>query len=138
MRFVLDASIALCWCFRDESQSVADQAANLLLEAGQAVCPAIWWFEVRNAMLAGIRRDRASEAEVRAFLSDLPLLKIAIESLPDDSEIFALAQRHNLTFYDAAYLELARREKIPLATLDRALARAAEAEGVQLVGVSSA
>jgi predicted nucleic acid-binding protein len=73
---------------------------------------------------------------VRAFLSNLSLLKIAIESLPDDNEIFALAQRYNLTFYDVAYLELARREKIPLATLDRALARAASAEGVQLLGAS--
>ncbi|MBS0530649.1 MAG: type II toxin-antitoxin system VapC family toxin [Proteobacteria bacterium] len=134
MRFVLDASITLCWCFRDENQSVADQAAQLLLEAGQALCPAIWWFEVRNAMLAGIKRNRASEADVRAFLSDLPFLKIDVEGLPGDSEIFALASRHNLTFYDAAYLELARREKIALATLDRALARAAAAEGVALIG----
>lgn len=138
MRFVLDASITLCWCFKDESQSIADQAAELLLGMGQALSPAIWWFEVRNAMLAGIRRNRASETEVNAFLSDLRLLKITIDALPDDAEVFAIARRNGITFYDAAYLQLAKREKISLATLDRAMARAAEAEGVPLIGASPA
>lgn len=135
MRFVLDASVTLCWCFKDESQQpAADHAAELLLGKGRALSPTIWWFEIRNAMLSGIRRNRVSEADVGSFLSDLSQLNLAVEDLPDDSDVFVLARRHNLTFYDAAYLELARREKIALATLDHALARAASAEGVPLIG----
>lgn len=96
--------------------------------------PAIWWFEIRNAMTTGLRRKRVTDQAVGSFLSDLLLLRIALDPIPADAELFALAERHRLTFYDAAYLELARREDCPLATLDDALARAAATEGVALIG----
>ena len=134
MRLVLDASVTLCWCFKDESHPIAERAAALMLEDSSAIMPAIWWFEIRNAMTTGLRRKRVTDQAVGSFLSDLLLLRIALDPIPADAELFALAERHRLTFYDAAYLELARREDCPLATIDDALARAAATEGVALIG----
>ena len=134
MRFVLDASVTLCWCFEDEQSPVADQAFSLLRSDGEALVPILWWFEVRNVAMRGIRQKRVSQAEVTAFFLSLAVTPVALDELPNEIAVFHLAQRHNLTFYDAAYLELARRESIPLATLDQALARAAIAEGVPLIG----
>ncbi len=83
----------------------------------------------------GIRRGRVKAEAADEVLSRIARIRISIAPLPDAADrIFALAQRHRLTFYDAAYLELAQREGIELATLDAALIRAAAAEGVMLVG----
>jgi predicted nucleic acid-binding protein len=134
MRFVLDASASLCWCFRDEQSSLADHGFALLLGGAEAIVPALWWFEIRNGVTLGLRKKRIDENEVAAFFGRLSEMLIFIAPLPATSDVFALAQRHNLTFYDAAYLELARRENVALATLDQALARAAVAEQVPLIG----
>lgn len=135
MRMVLDASVAMSWALHDETDARADAALAVLAPNGAAAtAPALWWFEVRNALLQSVRRNRLTEVELKAFL--LRLREIPIEIGPPSGEdaIFLLAQRHRLTFYDAAYLELALREKAPLATLDDALARAAVTEGVALIG----
>ena len=133
MRFVLDASVAMSWCFREY-----DPRANVAIEhfhaGAQTIAPLHWWFEVRNVAMRGIRQKRVSQAEVTAFFLSLAVTPVALDELPNEIAVFHLAQRHNLTFYDAAYLELARRESIPLATLDQALARAATDEGVPLIG----
>ena len=134
MRFVLDASVTLCWCFEDEQSPVADRAFSLLRSDGEALVPILWWFEIRNGVMLGIRKKRISQNERAAFFARLSEMLIYIAPLPQSSAAFDLAQRHRLTFYDAAYLELAQRETIPLATLDQALARAAIAEGVPLIG----
>jgi predicted nucleic acid-binding protein len=132
MPFVLDASTAVSWNFPDEDHSAA-QAAWQRLRQDDALVPTHWWFEVRNVMLIGERRKRITQDQTGTFLARLSRLRIAEAPRPDDAGIFALARRHRLTFYDAAYLELARREQLALVTLDDDLAVAARAEGVKLV-----
>jgi predicted nucleic acid-binding protein len=95
--------------------------------------PALWWFEIRNSATMGVRRKLVDRLEVATFLKRLELMVIEIVDLPNSNVVFDLALRHNLTFYDAAYLELAQRESIALATLDHALVRAATSEGVALI-----
>ena len=82
----------------------------------------------------GERRNRVTEQHVTSFLHRLERFTIDIAPLPDRPTVLALARKHHLTFYDAAYLELAHRENIPLATLDDDLAAAARAEGIRLIG----
>jgi predicted nucleic acid-binding protein len=96
--------------------------------------PALWWFEVRNALAVNERRGRLGEADTAAFLRALARLSIGFDRSPDEAALLALARRHRLTVYDAAYLELAQREGLPLATLDAALRDAAAASGVALLG----
>ncbi len=98
--------------------------------------PGIWWFEIRNTALLGIRRNRITEIRVHEFLNRLGSMTIDIILPDEDGRIFVLAQRHRLTFYEAAYLNLALRERAPLAPLDHNLAGAAAAEGVALIGPS--
>jgi predicted nucleic acid-binding protein len=133
MSVVLDSSIVGCWCFPDETSSVAD-AAMLEVAAHEAVVPAVWWFEVRNLLLAGERVGRMNPAGTAGFLADLDALAIRIDRAPEGEVVLALARAHRLTSCDAAYLELAGRLDAPLATLDRKLAAAARAAGVALVG----
>jgi predicted nucleic acid-binding protein len=132
MPFVLDASTTVSWSFPDEDHSTA-RAAWQRLRQDEALVPPHWWFEVRNVMLIGERRKRVSHNQTDYFLARLSRLHIAEAPRPDDASIFVLARRHHLTFYDAAYLELAQREEIALATLDDDLMAAARADGVALV-----
>jgi predicted nucleic acid-binding protein len=134
MRFVLDASVAAAWCFHDEQDARADAAFALMQSEASALVPPLWWFEVRNAGLLGVRQKRITENEMTTFFSRLARMLIDIAELQEETPVFALAQRHRLSFYDAAYLELAQRQDIALATLDQALARAAVAENVALIG----
>ena len=134
MRFVLDASVAAAWCFHDEQDARADAAFALMQRDASALVPPLWWFEVRNAGLLGVRRKRITENQMTTFFSRLARMLIDIAELQEETPVFALAQRHRLSFYDAAYLELAQRQDIALATLDQALARAAVAENVALIG----
>ena len=92
-----------------------------------------WWFEVRNVLLHGERKDRITEEYSAQFLHRLEKFAIQQVSLPNQFAVFALARRHRLTFYDAAYLELAQREGLTLATLDDEVAIAARAQGVALI-----
>lgn len=133
MRFVVDASIAASWCFDDEDDPVANKAFQLLEARAEAIAPALFWFELRNVALVGLRRDRISPDHLVDVLARIDRAAIELEPMPGSSAVFDLARRHNLTFYDAAYLELALREDIALATLDHALVRAATAEGVLLI-----
>jgi predicted nucleic acid-binding protein len=130
--FVLDASIAGCWFFEDENDIRAAAAWNRL-EEDRAVVPLQWWFEVRNICLLGERRGRVTEAQTEEFVRELSRFAIDFDGLPDQGTVMAAARRHRLTVYDAAYLELAQREGIALATLDRKLANAARTEGVALI-----
>jgi predicted nucleic acid-binding protein len=130
--YVLDASIAACWYFRDEADIRADKSRDLL-ETDYAVVPLHWWFEVRNMTLLGERRMRMSEEDTSIFFERLAHLPIDIADFPNDAAVFSLARHYRLTFYDAVYLELALREKMPLATLDNALVAAARAENVPLI-----
>ncbi|TVR96231.1 MAG: PIN domain-containing protein [Rhodospirillales bacterium] len=132
MPFVVDASVTASWCFPDESHSAANSALRRLAE-DDAVVPALWWFEVRNVLVVSERRGRIDAASSTEFISDLERLPIRIDRDPDSETILATARKHVFTVYDAAYLELARRLRAPIVTLDRALAAAARAEGVELI-----
>jgi predicted nucleic acid-binding protein len=88
---------------------------------------------VRNTLIVNERRKRLTEARTQSFLVQLAELSVATDTSPNEATVLSLARRRALTFYDAAYLELAQRRQIPLATLDGALARAARAEGVSLI-----
>jgi predicted nucleic acid-binding protein len=137
MPFVLGASIALAWAFADEDdpRAVAELAR---IRTDEALVPSIWWFEARNTLVVNERRGRLTEADTAAFLRTLARLAMTIDRQPAEAETLTLARQHRLSVYDAAYLELARRESVPLATLDRELIGAARAEQVSLVGEASA
>jgi predicted nucleic acid-binding protein len=132
MAFVLDASIAASWAFKDESEPDAQMAFHRA-RTEEAVVPALWWFEVRNVLLVNERRRRITEPDTVAFLSRLSKFRVRVDRAPDENAVLRLARAHRLSVYDTAYLELAQRESVPLATLDAALRRAATAEGVPLV-----
>lgn len=132
MPFVLDASVTLAWALTDEHDPRVD-LAFASVRTDSAVVPALWWFEIRNSLLTAERRSRLSVADVARFLADLGRLSIVIDRDPDDSFVLSVARRRRLTVYDAVYLELACRRALPLTTLDRQLAAAAQAEGVDLL-----
>ena len=132
MPFVLDTSVGACWAFEDEDHPIAAAALERVQKNG-AVVPSLWWFEIRNTLLVNERRGRIGQAEVTEFLQQLSHITIAIDTTPDEHQLFTLARRHRLTAYDAAYLELAQRLNAPLATLDDALAAAAAKAKVKLV-----
>ncbi len=131
-RFVLDCSVALAWCFPDE-QAPYPQSVLDALATAKAVVPSLWPLELANAFVMGERRQRSTPADTetwKSFLATLPIIIDAETSERAWNETLDLARRHNLTVYDAAYLELAIREGVPLATLDARLLKAATAEGV--------
>ena len=132
MRFVLDASVTISWAMRDESYPVADLAFSELA-TGSAVVPGIWWYEIRNILVVNERRQRILPDDSVHFLDDLRQFSIAIDDQPDSAAILALSRKHRCTVYDCAYLALAMRERLPLATLDKALQTAATAAGVPLL-----
>lgn len=133
MSFVLDASVTACWCFPDERSAVADAAMQRLIDE-EALVPPLWALEIRNILVVNERRGRIEPEESNAFLRDVSLLPIRVRDDADVESILKLARRHDLTTYDAAYLCLAVNAAAPVATLDRSLARAVRAEGLQVMG----
>lgn len=132
MPFVLDASVTACWAFRDEEHPVADTARDRII-GDEGLAPTLWWFEVRNILVVNERRKRLTEADSSVFLRDLARLPITLDRTPEEAEVLRLARKHRLSVYDAAYLELALRRGITLATLDNDLIRAARAEKMALI-----
>ncbi len=134
-RFVLDCSVAMAWCFEDELDGYADTVLDGLVE-GTAVVPSHWRLEVANILLVAERRGRLKEADSTRFLELLGALPIEVDSETDArafGAILLLGREHGLSSYDAAYLELAMREGVPLASLDQPLGLAAEGAGVSLL-----
>ena len=129
MGFVVDASVTMAWAFDDEDHPLAALALRRTLDEG-VVVPWIWWFEVRNALTISEKKGRGTEEKTTAVLRHFAKLPVSIDVEPDEAAIFRLTRSHGLTFYDAAYLELAQRRGIALATLDRELETAAGKESV--------
>ena len=134
MRFVLDNSVCMAWFFSDEAN---DYTISILdaLTTHTCLVPSLWSLEVANVLLMGQRRRRCNEAECSRFIALLTALPIATDHRTAEQalhDIYRLAQQYRLTSYDAAYLELAIREGLPLATQDKALRQAAQQSGVQL------
>ncbi len=129
IRFVVDASTALSWCFPDE-------AAAFPTEEAMATVPAVWPLEVANGLLMGERRGRITLAQVTR-LAELLLaaLEVQVDHASDAfKDVLPIAREHRLSVYDAACLELAIRRDLPLATGDGKLADAARKCGVELFG----
>ncbi len=134
---VIDASVALAWCFPDEASDYAD-GVLVALDGRTAMVPAVWPVEVANALLVGERRKRIRQPEVRRFVELLKGLSILEDGQPfadTVSNILPLAREHDLSAYDAAYLDVAVRHGAPLATLDKALQKAGRAAGVKIFEV---
>ena len=130
---VIDNSVFLSWCLGDEDDPAAAHAMQRVVEEG-GVVPRIWWYELRNALVINERRGRISPQQVVDTLADSTAMGIEIDEEHDGSLILDLARGHGLTVYDAAYLEVAVRRSLPLATLDRRLRGAAEAIGISTIG----
>jgi predicted nucleic acid-binding protein len=133
---VVDASLALAWCFPDEGSEHAD-GVLVSLEGKTILVPSVWGLEIANAVLVGERRKRLSQPEIRQFTTLLEGLRVvqdrrAVVELVH--QILPLAREYQLSAYDAAYLELAIRHDAPLATLDGKLRTAAEMAGVGIFG----
>jgi len=131
-KFVVDNSVVMSWCFKDES-SRYPEAVLESLETGGAIVPAIWPLEVGNVLLVAERRKRLDKSSAIRFLQLLSGLPIVVEQESPErmlTEIFAVAGEFSLSTYDASYLDLAMRTGLPIATADDALIRAAKKSGV--------
>src|ERR1035437_2854568 len=125
---VIDSSLAAAWCFPDERTDYTNAILRAVSTTLEAVAPRLWAYEVRNSVLMGLRRKRITHADAQESIKGLPIRL----SDPSYDGVFRLADRYGLTVYDAAYLDLALREGLPLASLDNALCRAAGNTGVAL------
>lgn len=135
--FVLDCSIAVAWLFDDETSPETDALLDRL-KADGALVPGLWRLELGNALTQAERRNRIAAAQIAAYLDLLDRLPIVTDAETESRalrEILTLARTENLTTYDAAYLELAMRRNVELATRDRALIRAARDIGVETLPV---
>ena len=137
MSLVLDSSVTLAWFYNDE---ITPAVANVFdsVATGGAWVPSLWRLEVANILEMGLRRERHDLAFLHATLADLSLLPISLDPETDRqawNRTLRFANRHRLTLYDAAYLELAQRRGLPLAALDRDLRTAAAAEQLPLLGI---
>ena len=131
---VLDCSVTMAWFFHGEATPATDALLDRLNQGGQAVVAQHWPLEVGNTLLMGERRKRSSLADSAHFLGILGSLAIETDKETGanaTSATLALARSHGLTLYDGAYLELAMRRKLPLATLDKELRTAAKKAGVK-------
>jgi predicted nucleic acid-binding protein len=128
---VLDVSVLICLAYKEERAEAAGKVVAEVAQRG-AVVPTLFWFELRNGLLMGERRKRISQAMAEKFLKSVDTLPLTVDDLKDSDVVMSLARQHGLTVYDAAYLELAKRVGLPLATLDGALRQAALEERVAL------
>ena len=135
MSFVLDSSVALSWCFEDEHTPARLALLERVTQAG-ALAPQLWPLEVLNGLMMAERRNRLDAARRRrlaGFLQQLPISLDAQTSTQAWTASATLAERFGLTVYDAAYLELAQRSELALATLDQDLHAAADALRVSVL-----
>ncbi|MFN3817733.1 type II toxin-antitoxin system VapC family toxin [Blastomonas sp.] len=135
-KFVLDASVALAWLFKDE-ETPASMAVHAMTDDHQLVVPPHWFAEVANGIRQGERTNRCKPEDLPGFLHILNLLSFAVDTLAPFAQfslVLPIAREHNLTIYDAAYLHCAVSNRLPLATFDRQLASVAKSIDVQVIG----
>jgi predicted nucleic acid-binding protein len=137
--FVLDASVSAAWFLPDPSVNYALRVRRRLVDGDVAVVPVIWSIEMANVLAKAVRGGNLSLVDAEAALSQLEILlvsgpRIEVEATsPLVWQAHATARKHQVTAYDGVYLELAQREALPLATLDKGLRAAAAKAGVGLV-----
>lgn len=133
---VIDASVALAWCFPDEASDYADRVL-VALKGHTILVPALWATEITNAVLVAERRKRIRQPEIRRFVELLGDLTVVMDSQTvTDSigNILPLGREFGLSAYDAAYLDVAMRHGVPLATLDGNLRKAGRKAGIDVFG----
>lgn len=133
--FVIDNSVVMSWCFKDQANPYADSILAKLTEA-VAYVPSVWSLEVVNVLLAAERKKCISEADSVHFISLLSQLPIVVEyESPEKAmkDLLGSARAQSLSSYDASYLDLAMRKGLPLATLDEKLRKAAKSTKVALL-----
>ena len=138
MAFVLDCSVTMAWIFPDESTEATERLRESLVE-GRALAPCLWPIEVGNVILVATRRGRVGVEEwprIREFLDALPIEIDPVSASRTMGASLDLARQHELSLYDAMYLELAVRMRMPLATLDRALGAAGKAAGIEVIDLA--
>lgn len=129
---VINASVASAWCFPDE-RTVYTHAVFLAVSSSvEPVAPHLWGYEIRNSVLIALRRGRISKADAQEFLAAMNELNVHLREPRSYDELFKLANQYGLTVYDAAYLDLAVRESLPIASLDKQLNEAARNAGVPI------
>lgn len=134
--FIADASLALAWCFLDEATVATRNLFNQAAEQSILV-PNLWQLEIANALLVAERKGRIEITKSREFLELLASLEITVDDQSSSRAfeyLLPLSRLHGLTAYDATYLDLALRTKLPLATLDEPLRKGAKKTGVTLLG----
>ena len=137
MRFVVDCSVVMAWCFDDESNDYADKVLDLVTK-NEALVPSIWPLEVANVLLVGERKKRLTKADSTRFIELLSAQPIVVDMETQEKALgdtLSLARDYGLSSYDASYLELAMRHGIALATSDQSLRKAAEKCGIRLLKV---
>ena len=136
MSLVLDSSAALAWIYDDETTDPIRLVFNVVVEHG-AFVPSLWRLEIANSLTGAVRRGRIDREFRRAALADLGDLDIIVDAQTDSrawNATLEFGDRFRLSVYDAAYVELAQRRDLPLATLDRDMQRAAAELGLRLLG----
>jgi len=136
MDWVLDASIALAWAFPDETSVQADRFLSRVTAKDLLWVPSLWWYEVANALVVAERRKRLTEADgiqLIELYGALPIRTDMISGMEVIGRLRTLARQYNLSAYDVAYLELALRKGLGLATTDLNLQSASKKAGVKIL-----
>ena len=134
--FVIDASATLPWCFDDEATAYTEGLLNRCAAGEEVMVASIWPLEIANGLLSAQRRGRVTAERVEQFLAQILRFRIHVEPCMTQQavrEVRQVAQTYQLTAYDAAYLALALRFQLPLATMDEALITAAHTAGIRLL-----
>ena len=135
-RFIVDASVALCWYFEDQRTAYTEAVFDCLARGDEGLVPAIWPLEVVNGLVVAVRQKTITATQLETFVRDLKDLPVEVDLEGVGraySSILRVSRQHQLSSYDAAYLDLALVEGLPLATLDKNLRVAAKRAGVELL-----
>lgn len=136
MTFVADASIGLAWCFPEEETPATRKLLDRVADEA-AVVPGFWFIELTNILALSEKKGRISKEEVAEFIFLIEGFSLDVDhecSTRAFAHLLPLCREHHLTAYDAIYLDLARRRRLPLATLDRPLAKVAGKLGIKVLG----
>jgi predicted nucleic acid-binding protein len=135
-RFVVDASVALCWYFEGQKTAYTEAVFECLARGDEALVPALWPLEIVNSLVVAARQKAITATQLETFVADLKDLPVEVDFEGVErayTSILRISRQHQLSSYDAAYLDLALVEGLPLATLDKNLRAAAKRSGVEFL-----
>ena len=138
-RFVLDASVALCWFFEGQKTAYTEAVFECLARGDEALVPVVWPLEIINSLVVAARQKSITATQLETFVADLKELPVGVDLQGVErtySSILRTSRQHQLSSYDAAYLDLALVEGLPLATQDKNLRAAAKRSRVELLMLS--